>query len=71
MIFIDLSNHFYRDLDKHILSINEIEKYVFDLVNYLEIQDYILDVDFIESEDNLGTYSFETLIIVFITIASI
>jgi hypothetical protein len=63
MIFVDLTNAFYQDLDKHILSINEIEKYIFDLINYLEIEDYVLGVDFIDNTENLGTYSFENLMI--------
>ena len=63
MIFVDLSSEFYRSLSNHILSDNEIEKYVFDLINYLEIEDYILDVEFVNAMDSYGSYSFENLTI--------
>ena len=47
MIFVDLSNEFYKKLSNHILSQNEIDKYVFDIINYLEIEDYIVDLEFV------------------------
>ena len=63
MIFVDLSNEFYKKLSNHILSQNEIDKYVFDIINYLEIEDYIVDLEFIDTKDSFGTYSFENLTI--------
>ena len=59
MVFIDTTNHFYNKLNSHILSLNEIEEYIFNLINNLGIDEYVLGVDFIEG-DNLGSYSFET-----------
>lgn len=63
MIFVDLSNEFYKKLCNHILSQNEIDKYVFDIINYLEIEDYIVDLEFVDIKDSFGTYSFENLTI--------
>lgn len=62
MLFIDLTNMFYRNLHTHILSLNEIEEYIFNIRDYLEIEDSIMDVKFVTGND-LGSYSFETGII--------
>ena len=59
MIFVETSDHFYSKLDHHILSLNEIEAYVFNLINRLEIEEYISDVVFDDELDHLGSYSFE------------
>ena len=48
MVFIDTTNHFYNKLNSHILSLNEIEEYIFNLINNLGIDEYVLGVDFIE-----------------------
>ena len=59
MYFINTDDRFYKSLNTHILSINEIEEYVFNLVNRLELESYIVGVDYIDEEDTLGSYSFE------------
>jgi len=63
MIFIDTTNVFYRNLDTHILSLNEIENYIFNLIIKINIEDYVVGVDFINKDDLLGSYSFEDEII--------
>ena len=63
MIFVETSNHFYNNLDHHILSLNEIELYVFNLINRLEIEEYIYDVSFDDKLKTLGSYSFKSEII--------
>ena len=59
MIFVETTDHFYNNLNHHILSLNEIELYIFNLINRLEIEEYVSDVIFIDSKNDLGSYSFE------------
>ena len=63
MIFINTSDNFHGNLNDHILSKNEIEAYVFNIINKYGLDYYITDVEFIDDNNNLGSYSFDTAII--------
>ena len=63
MVFINTNDSFYKTLNNHILCLNEIEQYIFNLVNRLELESYIVGVDYIEEDGLLGSYSFDDEII--------
>jgi hypothetical protein len=62
MLLIDKTDNFYKSLDNHILSMDEVKSYIFYLVDYLEIGNYVTDVVSLDGTD-CGRYSFDELLI--------